>query len=166
MSDLLIFKWKQPYIKHTKKLDFRFFSQNFLSEALICSFIMSNLSESLTVAHLSWATWAIRSQSLICLEGPEGFAHSHSFVLSDLSKLLTVLNWFERIEQMIDERIPSLDILNQPILEMYLNSFFSCKGLDNIFSCSVGVGNFVGSIGDMKIEEDCPTACRPTDHQA
>ena len=67
---------------------------------------------------------------------------------------------------MIDERIPSLDILNQPILEMYLNSFFSCKGLDNIFSCSVGVGNFVGSIGDMKIEEDCPTACRPTDHQA
>ena len=49
---------------------------------------------------------------------------------------------------------------------MYLNSFFSCKGLDNICSCSVGVGNFVGSIGDMKIEEDCPTACRPTDHQA
>ena len=32
-----------------------FFSQNFLRELLIRSFIMSNLSKSLTVAHLSWA---------------------------------------------------------------------------------------------------------------
>ena len=37
---------------HSKK-DFKLFSQNFLSESLIPSFIMSNLSESLTFAHLS-----------------------------------------------------------------------------------------------------------------
>ena len=32
------------------------------------SFVMSVLSDSLTVAHLSWAFWANRSQSLICPE--------------------------------------------------------------------------------------------------
>ena len=67
-----------------------FFCQNFWSKSLISSFIMSDLSESLTVAHLSLATCAIRSQSLICLEQPERFAHSRSFVLSNLSESLTV----------------------------------------------------------------------------
>ena len=52
---------------------------------------MSDLSKLLTVAHLSWATWAIRSWSLICLEQPEQFAHNRSFVLSDLSELLRSL---------------------------------------------------------------------------
>ena len=42
----------------------------------ISSFIMSDLSESLTVAHFSWGTWAIRSQSLIC---PDGM-HSAKFL--------------------------------------------------------------------------------------
>ena len=41
-----------------------------------CSFVMSDLSDSLTVA--------------LCLERPERFAHSCSFVLSDLSESLTV----------------------------------------------------------------------------
>ena len=41
---------------------------------------MSHLRESLTVAHLSWATSAIHSQLLIC---PERIVHSRSFVLSD-----------------------------------------------------------------------------------
>ena len=49
-----------------------------------------SLSELLTVDHLSWATWAIHSQSLFWHERPERFAHSHSFVLSDLSESLTV----------------------------------------------------------------------------
>ena len=53
-------------------------------------FIMSNLSESLTLALLSWATWAICSLSLICPEQPEQFTHSRSFVLSDLINSLTV----------------------------------------------------------------------------
>ena len=39
-----------------------------LSNSLICSFVLSFLSESLTFAHMSWATWVICSQSLICPE--------------------------------------------------------------------------------------------------
>ena len=51
------------------------------SHSLIRSFIMSDLSKSLMVALLSWATWAIRSQLL--------------FDMSHLSDLLTVthLSW-------------------------------------------------------------------------
>ena len=52
---------------------------------------MSDLSDSLIVTHLSWATRAIRSWSLICLEQPEQFAHNRSFVLSDLSESLRSL---------------------------------------------------------------------------
>ena len=38
------------------------------------------------VAHLSWATWAIRSRSPICLERSERITHSHSFDLSEMSE--------------------------------------------------------------------------------
>ena len=58
------------------------------------------------VAHLSWATWAIHSQSLISSERPEQFAHGCSFVLSDLSESLTVphLIWAKWAnERMSDE---------------------------------------------------------------
>ena len=102
------------YIKHTKKIDFRFFSQIFLSKSLICSFIISNLSKSFTVAHLSRAPWAIRSWSLICLERPERFTHSRSFVLSDLSESLTFahLIWAKWVnEQMSDARISKFPAL-------------------------------------------------------
>ena len=44
---------KKTYVKHTKNKIFDFFRQTLLSKSLICSFIKSNLSESLTVAHLS-----------------------------------------------------------------------------------------------------------------
>ena len=47
---------------------------------------MSDLSELLTVAHLSWATWAIRSQLLRCLERSERIPHSCSFDLSEMSE--------------------------------------------------------------------------------
>ena len=47
---------------------------------------MSDLSDSLTVAHLSWATWAICSWVLICLEQSKQIAHSRSFDLSEMSK--------------------------------------------------------------------------------
>ena len=50
------------------------------------SFVMSDLSNSLTDAHLSWATWAIRSRTLICLEQSERIAHSRSFDLSEMSE--------------------------------------------------------------------------------
>ena len=42
------------------------------------SFVMSDLSKSLTVALLKKAMGAKRSHSLFCSEGPERFAHSHS----------------------------------------------------------------------------------------
>ena len=67
------------YKKRNKKYD----SQNFLSKPIICSFFMSKL---LTVAHLSWATWAIHSRSLICPERSEWIGHSCSIDLSDLSE--------------------------------------------------------------------------------
>ena len=41
-------------------------------------------------AHLSWATLEIRSRSLFWHEWPERFAHSPSFVLSNLRESLTV----------------------------------------------------------------------------
>ena len=53
----------------------RFFTQNFLSESLNCSFFMSKMSDSLTL--------------LISSERPEAIAHNHSFPLSDLSDSLT-----------------------------------------------------------------------------
>ena len=59
--------------------------------------VMSNLSDSLTVA-------------LICPERPARFAHSRSFVLSDLSELLTVaqLIWAKWAnERWANEQIPS-----------------------------------------------------------
>ena len=59
-----------------------------LSESLSHSFDLSDLSKSLMVAYFLWATWAIRSLSLISSELPDRFAHGRSFVLSDLSESL------------------------------------------------------------------------------
>ena len=68
------------------------------SDSLIRSFtsIMSNLSKSLTVAHLAWATWA--------------YAHRRSFVGSDQRESLTVAHLIWAIwanEQMSDEWNPN-----------------------------------------------------------
>ena len=71
---------------------------------------LSDMSESLRVPHLSWATWAICSRSLISSERPERFAHGRSFVLSDLSESLTVahLIWVKWAnERWANEQIPS-----------------------------------------------------------
>ena len=84
---------------------------------------MSDLSESLTVAHMSWATSAIRSWLLISPEWPEGFAHGRSFVMSDLSKSLTVadLIWAKWAnERMSDERwskFPARNIRNENLIK-------------------------------------------------
>ena len=99
------------YKKRTKKYNFRFkkieriaclfvskranegFAKKNPSALLIRSFIISDLSESLTVALFSWATRVICSQSLICPEKSERIAHSRSFDLSDeqISKFPTLL---------------------------------------------------------------------------
>ena len=96
--------------KRTKRYNF---SHIFLSESLIRSFIMSDLIKSLTVTHLSWETWAIRSRLLFWHEQPERFAHSRSFVLSDLSESLTVAHsiwaiWAGLLVHMILLRPPVL----------------------------------------------------------
>ena len=98
-------------MKHTKNNIFDFLTKNC---CVNCSF-----------AHFCWVTWAncswllicheraIRSWSFFWYERPEQFAHSHSFVLSDLSESLTVpyliwakwanMRWAN--EQMSDEQM-------------------------------------------------------------
>ena len=78
------------------------------------SFIMSNLSKTLTVAHLSWVSWAIHSRSLFWYVWPDWLAHSHSFVLSDLSESLTVAHLIWAIwanERMSNERMSEFPAL-------------------------------------------------------
>ena len=50
-----------------------------MSDSLSRSFLVSNLSNLLTIVHFLWATWANRSWSLIFGEWPEGFAHIAHF---------------------------------------------------------------------------------------
>ena len=83
------------FFKHTKNVP-----KNLILDFLeFCSFNMSDLSESLTVAHFSWVTWAIGSQLLLCPERSERIAHSCSFDFSNLSK------WANK--RWANERIPS-----------------------------------------------------------
>ena len=115
ISDLLIFsiiflKIIQ-YIKHIKNKILDFLSQNLLSESLICSFPLSDLRESLTVAHLSWATWAIHSRRSFPLSNL-----SVSLMVAHLSKAIWAnrsqsLIWFERNEQMNNERMSEFPAL-------------------------------------------------------
>ena len=90
----------------------------FVSDSLIRSFVLSNLSESLTFAHMPWH------------ERSERFAHSCSLVMSDLSKLLTFAHmpraiWAicsrslicsERFERMSDERMNKFPALLRRVL--------------------------------------------------
>ena len=59
------------------------------------------MSDSLTVAHLSWVTWAIHSQSLICREWSEQIAYSCSFDLSQMSEFpsLCTMQIFQMVNQ-------------------------------------------------------------------
>ena len=75
-------KFKKTYIEPRKNMMLDFFSHNFEQ-----------------IAHLSWATWGIRSRSLICLERSERIAHSRSFDLSKMSE------WAN--ERWANDRIPS-----------------------------------------------------------
>ena len=51
---------------------------------------------------------------LIYSERPERIAQGRSFVLRDLSKWFTVAHWFERNEQMSDERMSKFPALHKP----------------------------------------------------
>ena len=74
------------------------------------SFVMSDLSDLLTVAHLSWATWAIGSQSIICLERSEQIAHSRSFDLIEWAN--EQMNEFPAVWIRIQIHITNPDPLN------------------------------------------------------
>ena len=50
-------------------------NERFAIKKTILSFLVSDLSESLTVAHFWCAAWGIHSQPLFCHEQPERFAH-------------------------------------------------------------------------------------------
>ena len=88
MSEWLILKNLKKNIPKNMIL-FQLFWEN-------CSFLVSQRAndrfakKNKQFPHLSWATWANCSQLLIFHERPERFAHSHSFVLNDLSELLRV----------------------------------------------------------------------------
>ena len=79
--------------KFCKKIEQIRSSLKKLSDSLIRSFMMSDLSDSLMVAHFLWATLAICSWSLIFFEQTERFAHSRSFLVSDLSNSLTITHF-------------------------------------------------------------------------
>ena len=86
------------------------------------SFVMSDLSDSLTVTNLSWANWAICSQSLICLERSERIAHSHSFELSEMSEWANSQPWLYPI---VCVGGGMLDLINTSAISLSL-SFTLC----------------------------------------
>ena len=117
MRESLIFLSQKTYIKHTKN---KILAKFFLSKSLIRSFIMNDLSESFTMAYLSWATWAICSRSLFDmsdlsdLERSERIAHSCLFDLREMSKWVKerwAKEWWAKErwanERWANEQIPS-----------------------------------------------------------
>ena len=83
---------------------------------------MNNLSDSLTVALLTWAAWAIRSQSLICPERSELIAHCRSFDLSEqMSEFQALSGSGSRVIQY------TLSILNKNIKNNYRKNYFIFK---------------------------------------
>ena len=121
------FKIKKPYIKHTKNKILDFLPKIFerIAHSLTyherperiahgCSFVMSDLSDSLTVALLIWVTWVIPSQSLICLQRSEQIAHSRSFRLSKMSKWANE-RWANK-QWTANEQIPSSDLQKKSLL--------------------------------------------------
>ena len=115
------FKNLQKNCKITyKKYDFfEYFGANssfFVSKRENKLFAKKNLAIC-SFSHLSWATCVNHLNSLICHEGPGRFAHSYSFVLSDLSELLTFAHFVYAIwanERMSDEQMSKF-----PTLEMF-----------------------------------------------
>ena len=117
-----------------------------VSNLLICPFLVSDLSDLLTIAHFWWATWANRSRSLSFGERPEWFAHSRSFVLSDLSKLLTVPHLIWAIwakERWANEQIPSPGELLVFLSESLIRSFFLQKNEQFAQKTESNFSNFV-----------------------
>ena len=102
LSKLIVFcEWKSKWVIHSKKgviCSFALLSWANRSQSLFCpehperfshgcSFVMSNLSTSLTVAHLSWAIWVNGSQLLIKISNFEQMSNER------MSKFPTLQNY-------------------------------------------------------------------------
>ena len=112
-----------------------------MSDSLIRSFLVSDLSQSLTIAHFLWATWANCSWSLIFGQRNERLPQIAHFKLSDLSDSLMVahlswaiwancsqwLIWFERNEWMSDEQMSEFPALTNTIPTVQI---VACKDSD------------------------------------
>ena len=66
-------------------------SYSLKKKRVIHSCIMKDLSESLTVAHLSWLIWANRSQLLIWSEGSERMSEFPALTLWDSLRLVVLI---------------------------------------------------------------------------
>ena len=82
--------WWATWANHSWSLIFGEQPEQFAHQKRGNERIAHFLNNKMQFAHLSWGTWANHSRSLICHEWPERIAHGRSFVLSDLSKSLTV----------------------------------------------------------------------------
>ena len=110
-------EWKSDLLRRNKRLAHSLFYHEQPKRINHgCSFFMSNLSDSLKVPLLSWATWAIRSQLLICPEWSERIVHSCSLKWAILS------DW--AISQWANEWIPS-PANEPPHLQMNHNIVFT-----------------------------------------
>ena len=95
---------------------------NLLKKEVICSFFMSDLSESLMVNLLSWVTWVIRSWSLICLEQPERFAHIAHFLWATWEIRSWLLICLERSERMAHSCSFDLSKMREWAMRKWANS--------------------------------------------
>ena len=70
-----------------------FLNNKNILKIMILDFFAKPFWVNCSFAHLTWATWAIPSRSLICLERSEGIAYSRSFDLSEMSKWANSQPW-------------------------------------------------------------------------
>ena len=110
-----------------KKWANEWFAQK-MSDLLICSFLVSDLTDLLMVAHFWWATWANRSWSLIFDKQCEWIPYNRSFVLSDLIELLTVAYLIWAI--WANERIPNPELWSSgQLFKVFLNGIDIAKSV-------------------------------------
>ena len=102
LSPVIQVTWEARTVGWSEKAALGIHSSVFLSN---CSFFANKWSNKRFAqknewfAHFWWATWAIGSWSLIFSERREWIAHGRSFLVSDLSDLLTLFIFGERPEQ-------------------------------------------------------------------
>ena len=94
-------------------------------------------------ALLGWATWAIRAWSLIFGEGPERIAHGHSFLVSKLSNLLTLLIFGDYLSDLLTSLIIKREWVNRSVFFKHTKNIQKNTILVKFFwaNCSFFVSN-------------------------